>query len=442
VRRGPQRTDWERQNVSMNSDYQRRQRYALVVVAVTFLSLLVAAGVRSTPGVLMVPWEKAFGWERSTISFAAGLGIFLYGLMGPFAAALMQSFGVRRTLASALALLSFSALLSLLMREPWQLVATWGVLSGLGSGCVAMVLAATIVNRWFVTNRGLVMGVLSASTATGTLIFLPALAALAQAGGWKPVVVAIAAATALLVPLVLMLVPERPADVGAAPFGAVEGAHIGEPNRAGNPLWSALTTLWMAAHYRNFWLLFATFFICGVTTNGLIGTHLIAMCSDYSIPAVNAASLMALMGLFDLAGTTASGWLTDRVDSRWLLFCYYALRGLSLIYLPFSDFTFFGLSLFAVFYGLDWIATVPPTLRLTNLTFGDRAAPVVFGWIMAGHQLGAATAAFVGGVMRTQLGSYFEAILIAGATALLASVLSLWIGGHTVDGELKSAPAT
>lgn len=426
----------------MDADYQRRQRYAFVVVAVTFLSLLVAAGVRSAPGVLIVPWETAFGWERSTISFAAGLGIFLYGLMGPFAAALMQSFGVRRTLACALALISFSSLLSLLMREPWQLVATWGVLSGLGSGCIAMVLAATIVNRWFLTSRGLVMGLLAASTATGNLVFLPVLAALAQAGGWQPVVIAIAVATALLVPIVLALLPERPADIGSAPYGAAEGVHIAEPQAPANPILTALTSLWMAAHHRNFWLLFATFYICGVTTNGLIGTHLIAMCSDYAIPAVSAASLMALMGLFDLIGTTASGWLTDRVDSRWLLFVYYAVRGLSLIYLPFSDFTFFGLSLFAVFYGLDWIATVPPTLRLTNLTFGDRNAPVVFGWIVAGHQLGAATAAFLGGVMRTELGSYFEALMIAGATALLAAVLSLWIGGHTIDGKLKSVPAT
>jgi MFS family permease len=420
---------------------QRRQSYALIVVAVTFLALLAAAGVRSAPSVLIVPWEHAFGWERSTISFAAGLGIFLYGLMGPFAAALMQSFGIRRTLSAALALMSLSALLSLLMHEPWQLIATWGVLSGIGSGCVAIVLAATIVNRWFVTHRGLVMGLLSASTATGNLVFLPVLAALADAGGWQPVVIAVAIATGALVPLVLALLPERPADIGTVPFGAVEGAHLEPPRASQNPLHLALSTLVMAARERNFWLLFATFFICGFTTNGLIGTHLIAMCGDYAIPAVNAAGLMAMMGLFDLVGTTASGWLTDRFDSRWLLFCYYGLRGLSLVYLPYSDFTFYGLSMFAVFYGLDWIATVPPTLRLTTQTFGDRAAPIVFGWIAAGHQLGAAVAAFSAGVLRDWLGTYFQALMIAGAAGLLAAVLSLWIGRDAGDGAPQPVPA-
>jgi len=418
-----------------------RQSYALVVVAVTFLALLAAAGVRSAPGVLIVPWESAFGWERSTISLAAGLGIFLYGLMGPFAGALMQSLGVRRTLGGALALMSLAAFLSLFMREPWQLIVTWGVLSGIGSGCVAFVLAATIVNRWFISHRGLVMGLLAASTATGNLIFLPVLAKLSEAGGWQPVVIAVALATGVLVPLVLWLLPERPADIGTQPFGAVEGAHIEPPQAPANPVWLALSTLLMAARHRNFWLLFATFFICGFTTNGLIGTHLIAMCGDYAIPAVTAASLMAMMGLFDLVGTTASGWLTDRYDSRWLLFCYYGLRGLSLIYLPYSDFTFYGLSMFAVVYGLDWIATVPPTLRLTTQTFGDRAAPIVFGWVAAGHQLGAAIAALSGGVLRTAFGSYFEALMLAGAAGLVAAILSLWIGPAPGNGELRTVAA-
>jgi predicted MFS family arabinose efflux permease len=420
---------------------QRSQRYALVVVGITFISLLAAAGVRSAPGVLIIPWEKAFGWDRSTVSLAAGIGIFLYGLMGPFAAALMQTIGVRRTMAGALTLMSLSAVLSLFMHEPWQLIATWGVLSGLGSGCVALVLAATIVNRWFVTHRGLAMGVLSASTATGNLVFLPILAALSESGGWQAVVIAVAVATAALVPLVLLLLPERPSAIGAVPYGTVEGAQVPEPQAPANPVRLALSTLAMAAQNRNFWLLFATFFICGFTTNGLIGTHLISMCGDYAIPAVSAASLMAAMGLFDLAGTTASGWLTDRFDSRWLLFFYYALRGLSLIYLPFSDFTFYGLSLFAVFYGLDWIATVPPTLRLTTQSFGDRAAPIVFGWIAAGHQVGAATAAFSAGVLRETFGTYFEALMIAGAAGLVAAVLSLWIGRNTEAGELRAVPA-
>ena len=402
------------------------QRYAFVVAGVTFLALLTVAGVRSAPSVLIVPWEGAFGWDRSTVSAAAAVGILLYGLMGPFAAALMQSFGVRRTLAIALSLLSLSACLSLFMTEPWQLVATWGVLSGLGSGCVAFVLAATIVNRWFTTNRGLVMGILSASTATGNLVFLPALAKISE-HGWRPVVIAVALATAALIPIVLLLVPERPADIGTEPFGALPDAPPAPEATRANPLRMAFATLAGAARVRDFWLLLATFFICGFTTHGLIGTHLIPMCSDYGIAAVDAAGLLAMMGVFDLIGTTASGWLTDRYDARVLLFIYYGLRGLSLLYLPYTDFCFYGLSLFAVFYGLDWIATVPPTLRLTNAAFGDRAAPIVFGWIAAGHQLGAASAAFLGGALRSSQGTYLEAFFIAGAAALLASGLSLLI---------------
>jgi MFS family permease len=403
------------------------QRYAFVVAAVTFAVLLVVAAVRSSPGVLLTPWQEAFGWDRGTISFAAAVGIFLYGLMGPFAAAIMQSFGVRRTLVCALALISASTFASLFMTAPWQLIATWGVLSGLGSGCIGMVLSATIVNRWFVTNRGLMMGVLTASTATGALVFLPAFAALTEHSGWRPVVMVIAGITAALIPLVLWLMRERPVDVGTQPFGAAPDAPPASEGAVDNPIGRALGTLGRAARVPDFWLLFGTFFICGFTTNGLVGTHMISLCIDNGMAATAAAGVVAMMGVFDLVGTTASGWLTDRYDPRKLLFAYYGLRGLSLLYLPFSDFSFYGLSLFAIFYGLDWIATVPPTLKLANTVFGEAAAPIVFGWIAAGHQLGAASAAFMGGALRTSQGSYFEAFQIAGATAILAAVLALFI---------------
>jgi predicted MFS family arabinose efflux permease len=417
------------------------QRYAFVVAGVTFVALLTAAGVRSAPGVLIVPWEKAFGWDRATISGAAAVGIFLYGLTGPFAGALMQSFGIRRTIVAALGLLSLSACLSLFITERWQLYATWGVLSGLSSGCVAFVLAATIVNRWFVSNRGLMMGILSASTATGNLIFLPLLAKISE-HGWQPVAATIAVATAALIPLVLLLLPERPSDIGTEPYGALPGAPPVAQASLVNPLYAAVATLLEAARVRDFSLLFATFFICGFTTNGLIGTHLIPMCADYGIAAIDAAGLMAMMGVFDLIGTTGSGWLTDRFDPRKLLFAYYGLRGLSLIYLPFTDFTFYGLSLFAVFYGLDWIATVPPTVRLTNATFGDRAGPIVFGWIAAGHQVGAASAAYLGGALRTAQGTYIEAFFIAGAAGLLAAALALLIGHPPGARQLELAAQT
>ena len=416
-------------------------RYAFVVAGLTFVSLLTAAALRSAPGVLIVPWQKAFGWDRGTISLAAAIGIFLYGLVGPFAAALMQTLGVRKTLVGALMLMAASTLASAFMTQPWQLIATWGVFSGVASGCVAMVLGATIVNRWFVTRQGLMMGLLTASTATGTLIFLPGMAAIAQAGGWKPVVLTIAAVAAVLAPVMWLLMPERPAEVGLMPYGADPATHVEPPAQGGDPLRRALSALATAARTRDFWLLGGTFFICGFTTNGLIGTHMISLCADHGLPEVKAAGLLAMMGLFDLIGTTGSGWLSDRVDPRKLLFAYYGVRGLSLIYLAYANFTFYGLSLFAVFYGLDWIATVPPTLKLANRAFGQDLAPIVFGWIAAGHQLGAATAAFMAGTLRTIEGRYLEALVLAGSAAIVAAVLSLLIGRGAREADPVLAPA-
>jgi predicted MFS family arabinose efflux permease len=400
--------------------------YAIAVVAVVFVALMAAAGLRSTPGVLMVPWGAWFGWSRGEISLAAATGIFLFGLTGPFAAAAMQRFGIRVTVIAALAMMAGSTLASLFMTEAWQLVLTWGVVSGIGSGCITNVLSATIVNRWFVTNRGLVMGLFAASTSTGTLIFLPVLSAIAQDHGWQPVVWCVAGAMALLIPLVWWLLPESPAAIGIRPFGARDD-HVPEARSRANPLKSAFAALGEGVKSRDFLLLSATFFVCGFTTNGLVGTHMIALCHDHGVEAVAAGGLLAIMGLFDLAGTTASGWLTDRLDPRKLLFAYYGLRGLSLIYLPFADFTFFGLSLFAVFYGLDWIATVPPTLAIATRVFGAARAPVFFGWISASHQVGAAAAAFFAGASRTATGSYLDSFVVAGLVAVAAAFMALAI---------------
>lgn len=404
------------------------QNYAWVVAGVTFLALLAAAGLRSAPGVLLTPLHEGFGWERGQLSVAAAVGIFLYGLVGPFAAALMQTLGLKRTLLMGLALMSASTGLSLFMSEPWHFLLTWGVLSGFGSGAVALVLGAAVVNRWFATRRGLVMGLLSASTATGSLIFLPGMAALAQAGGWRPVVIAVSLAAAALIPIVLFLMPEKPADIGQAPYGATEIAPEPPRGRPADSVKLALTVLAQAARTPAFWLLFATFWVCGFTTNGLVGTHLISFCGDKGLVLVQAGMLLALMGVFDMVGTTASGWLTDRYDPRKLLFVYYSLRGLSLMALPFLEFNAVSLSIFAVFYGLDWLATVPPTVRLANENFGEKNAPIVFGWVAVGHQTGAATAAFLGGFLRDLQGRYLEAFVLAGFLGLAAGAAALWIG--------------
>lgn len=412
------------------------QNYAFVVIGVTFVALLASAGLRSAPSVLILPLEDAFGWGRDVISLSAAIGILLYGMVGPFAAALMDRIGVKRTMMAAFAMMSISTFASLFMAEPWQLIATWGITSGIASGAVANVLGATIVMRWFKTNRGLMMGLMSASTATGNLLFLPAMAALAQGGGWKPVVTAVSITTAILIPVVFLLMPERPGAIGVAPYGSEEPPELTAPPPREGFIATTFGALAEASRTRTFWLLFATFFVCGFTTNGLVGTHLIAYCGDVGIPEVQAAGLLALMGVFDLFGTTFSGWLTDRFDPRKLLFVYYGIRGLSLIYLPYSGFNSVSLTIFAVLYGLDWIATVPPTLRLANEKFGDRLAPIIFGWILAGHQLGGASAAFFGGWMRQWQGTYADAFLAAGVTALIAAGLAITINREATPGPV------
>ncbi len=406
----------------------RHLHYAWIAAGLTFLVLLVAAGVRSAPGVLIVPVERELGWSRATLSLAVSVSLVLYGLLGPFAAALMDRLGVRRTMTLALAVLAIGVAATSLVTAPWQMVALWGFVVGTGTGMTALVLGATVVNRWFETRRGLVMGMLSAATATGQLIFLPLLAWLVESAGWRLGVLVIAGAALTLVPVVGLLMRERPADLGLAPYGA-EGGPRPAPPHAGNPVMVALETLRDGLRSRDFWLLAGSFFICGASTNGLIGTHLIPACNDHGIPEIQAAGLLAAMGLFDLVGTTASGWLSDRYDNRWLLAWYYGLRGLSLLYLPFAfDVSFYGLSLFAIFYGLDWIATVPPTVKLCGQSFGRERAGIMFGWVFAAHQLGAAFIAFLAGLIRTELSDYLAAFLFAGLLCLAASMMVLLIG--------------
>ena len=420
----------------------RRLHYAWIVAGVTFLTLLATAGIRSAPGVLIVPFEQDFGWSRATISVAISINLVLYGLTGPFAAALLDRIGIRATMMLALTLLAAGVSLTTLMTAPWQLVLLWGVVVGGATGMTALALGATVVNRWFSTRRGLVMGMLTASTATGQLLFLPLMASIVERYGWRTAVIGIAAVALVVVPLVGLLMRDQPSDVGRAPYGD-DGPVRPLSRSTANPAGVALRALARGVRSGDFWLLAGGFFICGVSTNGLIGTHLISACIDHGIPEVRAASLLAVMGVFDLVGTTASGWLSDRFDSRYLLFWYYGLRGLSLIYLPYAfDLSFYGLPVFAVFYGLDWIATVPPTVRLTANVFGKENVGVVFGWIAAAHQLGAATAAFGAGAIRTATGDYLGAFVIAGGLCVLAALMSLAVGRRRGDRRPETATAS
>ena len=401
-----------------------RLHYAWLVAALVFVLMICAAGVRSVPGVLIIPLETSLGWDRATISAAVAVSLVLYGLTGPFAGAAMLSFGIRRTMLVALLLLAAGAALSTQMTQPWQLIATWGLMVGTGSGMAATVLSATVVNRWFATRRGLVMGVLTASSAMGQLIFLPMLAVIARDWGWQAVAWTVAAVMAALIPLISLFMPEWPQDLGLNSYGQSSSEPITEQPALSNPLSIAWQALARALPVRDFWILVGSFFICGLSTNGLITTHFIAFCSDGGLAEVKAAGILAMMGVFNLIGTTLSGWLSDRYDSRWLLFWYYGLRGVSLLYLPYSDLTLQGLGFFAIFYGLDWLATVPPTLRITTAIFGRRDAAIIFGWIFLGHQLGAGTAAIGGGAMRNFFGGYTGAFFVA---SLLCAVAALGV---------------
>ena len=400
--------------------------YGWAMVAVTFLLMLSTAAAMGMPGVLMVPLHDEFGWSTTSISGAMALRIALFGLLGPFAAAVIARYGLRVTVALAMGLIVLGIGLATQMTTEWELWATWGLLLGLGTGMTAMVLGATVASRWFTARRGLVVGILSASSATGALIFLPVAAWLAEHEGWRWAVAPPAIACAISGLLVVLVGRDHPSDVGLPPYGeTVVIARPARPSR--NPALAAIDSLRVGMRSRDFWLLFGTFFVCGLSTNGLVGTHFIPLCQDFGLAATAAAGVLAMMGAFDFVGTIGSGWLSDRFDSRWLLFMYYGLRGLSLMALPLTDFSFYGLSLFAVFYGLDWIATVPPTVKLAAQSFGREQAAVMFGWIFCGHQLGASVAALGGGWSRDAWASYLPAFFAAGLACLAAALAALAI---------------
>ncbi|AKU16492.1 MFS transporter [Luteipulveratus mongoliensis] len=411
----------------------RRIHPAWWIAGVTFLTIIGAAGFRSTPGVLMDPLHEEFGWPHGVIGAAVSVNLLLFGLTAPFSAALMERFGVRRVVTGALLLVSVGSLLPVWMTHSWQLILCWGVLVGLGTGSMSMAMVATITSRWFVARRGLVSGILTAAGATGQLIFLPVLAHLADAKGWRWAAVLTAGVALLVVPLVLWRMRDHPGAMGTTAYGAPAGTPVAAPPAPTTGIATlALRTLRDAAKEPIFWLLAATFAVCGASTNGLVGTHFIPAAHDHGMAAPAAASLLALIGIFDVVGTIFSGWLTDRMSSGALLAAYYGLRGLSLFLLPtlFAANVHPSMFVFILFYGLDWVATVPPTMALCRQFFGDRA-PIVFGWVFASHQIGAAIAAVLAGVVRDRLGNYDLAWYVSGALCLLAAGLCLlMVGGR------------
>jgi len=409
-----------------------RLHYGWIVAAISFLTLLVAAGIRSAPGVLLVPLERAFGWSPATLALPISIGLLLYGLIGPFSVGFIERFGLRPIMLAALVMFDIGFGLTPFITAPWQLLLLWGVLVGCGTGMTAMVLGAIVAGRWFVARRGLVIGLLTASSAAGQLIFMPLLAELAANAGWR-LAVWIGCGLALVpLPLVAFFMRDRPAELGLNAYGE-PAAPVAQrpPSPAGNPFAMTLSALGRGVASRDFWLLSASFFVCGASTIGLIGTHFIAACVDHGLAEASAAGLLAAMGVCNFVGTTLSGWLSDRFDSRYLLFWYYALRGVSLLFLPYAfDFSFWGLSLFGLFYGLDWIATVPPTVRLTADAFGTESAGLMYGWITVTHQLGSAAAAYGAGILRTLFGDYLGAFVVAGLLCFAAALLVLRVGAR------------
>ena len=414
--------------------------YAWVIAAITFFAALVAAGAVGSVGVMLLPLQIEFGWTQAEISSALAIRLALLGLVAPFAAALFIRFGLRPVMVASLVLIALGTGVSICMTQLWQLVALWGVVVGLAAGLTALVMSATVATRWFEARRGLVIGLLSAATAMGQLVFLPFMAWMVDNHGWRAATLALCAFYAAAVALVVIFIRNRPSDVGLRPFGATPGSPIAaSPAPQANLFFAPFEALAEAVRKPVFWILAFSFFVCGASTNGLVQMHLIPMCGDYQVAATAAAGTLALMGGFNFVGTVASGWLTDRFNPRILLMIYYGLRGLSLFYLTSTGFDPTSLLLFAVFYGLDWIATVPPTVKLAADAFGPARATLVFGWIFAAHQLGAGFAAFTAGVVRTELGSYSLAFQGAGILCIVTALA--FVGGRPRSINQASATA-
>ncbi|MEL4026589.1 MFS transporter [Lysinibacillus endophyticus] len=411
----------------------KKLHYSWVILVVTFISIIVAGIIRSSSGIFIDPFETEFGWGRPAISFAFAVGLFLYGFSGPFMAAFVDIFGLKKMMLYSMAILTVGLSLTFVMNSEWQLILIWGVMLGIGSGLFLTVLSTQVANRWFVKRRGLAVGFLTAATATGQLVLLPVLASFVENYSWRAAIALIFALSIAMFIIIAIFMKSWPKDVGTTPYGQDEHV-LNEPpiisNR--NPFKVAINSLIEGLKVKEFWLLAGSFFICGLSTSGLIGTHFISYCVSFGIPLVTAASLLSLMGVFDLIGTTVSGWLSDRFDNRWLLFWYYLLRGISLLFLPFAlaQGSYVWLVIFSIFYGLDWIATVPPTVGLARQKFGLQKSAMMYGWITAAHQVGAGVAAFSGGVIFKIFDSYMWAFLFAGGFCLLGSLFVLLIKKH------------
>lgn len=404
-----------------------RQHYGWIILGITFVAILVAAGMRSITGVIMIPLENEFGWSRADISLAFAINLTIYGFSGPFIAAWMEKLGVRKIMVYAMLILILGIALSLAMTKVWHLHIIWGVMIGLGSGVFLTVLSATVANRWFEKRRGMVVGLLMSSTAAGQMVFLPLLSSIIEASSWRSALMVFIILGLIMIPIIAIWMRNEPAEKGLLPFGATETVMKVEVKNQKNPISTAFEALLVGVRSWPFWLLCLSFFICGLSTSGLMGTHFIPASVHHGIPEVRAASIFAFMGIFNIIGTLFSGWLSDRFDNGWLLFWYYGLRGLSLLVLPyaFESQSYFLLFMFAIFYGLDWIATVPPTVNLATQNFGKERGAVIYGWVLAAHQVGSGVAAYTAGYLYEVQHSYTTTFISAGILCFVATLFVL-----------------
>ncbi|SOC40613.1 MFS transporter [Ureibacillus acetophenoni] len=407
----------------------RRIHYSWFILIISFFSIIVAGIIVASSGVFLTPFEKEFGWDRPVISIAFGICLLFYGISGPFMAALLEKFGLKKMMLVAMATLLIGLLLILLMNQSWQLIIIWGIIIGLGSSLFLTVLSPYVANHWFKEKRGLATGILTASTAMGQLLLLPVLAIVIENYSWRWAIGLICALSIIMFIIILLFIKNSPKDIGILPYGQTEDIDELNKSQNGNPIAIAFNGLFVAVKSKEFWLLAGSFFVCGFSTNGLIGTHFISFCISFGIPLVTAASLLSFMGVFNMVGTTLSGWLSDRIDNRWLLFWYYLLRGGSLVLLPFAlmDGNITWIMVFTVFYGLDWVATVPPTINLSRQIFGLQNSAIIYGWIYAAHQVGAAAAAYGGGLIYKYFNTYTWAFFMAGVFCVLASLFVIVI---------------
>lgn len=407
----------------------KRIHYSWFILTITFLSIIVAGIAISSSGVFIDPFENEFGWDRPIIALAFAISLFLYGISGPFMAALLEVIGLKKMMIGSMATLLTGLMLTLMMNQSWQLMIIWGIIIGLGASLFLTVVSPYVANHWFVKRRGLAVGILTASTATGQLILLPVLASIIDHYSWRLAIGLIMILSFIMLIIILLFMKNTPKDVGILPYGLEKEIQDSNEEQKKNPIVLAFNGLLEAVKVKEFWLLAGSFFICGLSTNGLIGTHFVSYCISFGIPLVTAASFLSFMGIFNLAGTTLSGWLSDRLDNRWLLFWYYGLRGASLVFLPYAlmEGSITMLIIFTVFYGLDWIATVPPTINISRQIFGTKKSGIIYGWIFASHQVGAAAAAYGGGLIYKFFNTYTWAFFLAGVFCLFASLFVITI---------------